>query len=143
VGSLSEETWAVDTFETVNVTNKIESNTIAGSIFEATTAGTIWEATTSLLHSSLEVGVVLDVFLGLRTELQMGFGIAISTSGFVDYDFPFKKALTVEDVKTSVNEVKAALSKTENTLKKTTMGLSLDYGMLRIALRGMQLQLGL
>lgn len=141
VSEIHEETWATDTFETVNVTNKIQGNTIAGSIFEATTAGTIWEATTTALHTelhvgphiSVEVGALLDVFVGVKAEIQLGWGVAISTSGFNDYDFPFKKALTAEDVKTSLASTQqsldakiTALNGEATYLKKRVISLSVQ-----------------
>ena len=59
--------------------------------------------------------------------------VAISTSGFVDYDFPFKKALTVDDVQTALNTTEqslnskiTALNADATYLRKRAISLSLQ-----------------
>jgi hypothetical protein len=143
VTTAHDETWATDTFELVDVSDRIESNTRAGSIFEATTAGTIWESTTSMLHLSLEVGPSVELKLAAAVELFFGVKMEFSAAAQYEYnvadtvDLKLKQeGLTVEAANTALKNYFVAAQSTTATVDDQKVALT-------AAIKALNLNLGI
>ena len=151
IGEANEETWAKVVIETTDVSERMESNTRAGSIFEATTAGaifetttaaTVWEMTTAGLHTSIDVGGKLDIalaaavdlFFGVKFEFSLAKAWELNTFDATDLKLKHEH-LSVEKANVALKEYFAAVKSTKNyiddeeaALSKVIKALNLNLG---------------
>ena len=146
-----EWTWAVDTEEHEDITNKSMANKVAGAIFEATTAGTIWETTTTALHMELEASNHVELELGIgHAEFNLGFHFALEIAGSLEITLGAGYEIKLgphEEFKTrtqrlALSRATASLERTATVLKDSTVSVDLKTTALAHALTALKVNLG-
>lgn len=142
VSEIHEETWAKQTYETVDVSVRVESNTRAGSIFEATTAGTIWESTTSALHTELHVGPHVSIEFGAVLDMFFGFKFEFDLAGVAELSV-FKHAeLKSHEEKVNLVNANTALTKYIRSVMDDNVSVRHDRRALKSALTALNINFG-
>lgn len=148
-GKITSSTKAHDTDETTNVTGVASSSTTAGVIAEntnaglitentnagamasATNAGAIFESTIAgahvefhggLLHSSIEIGGVIDLFLGFKLDIDISGTYEIELFEHGEYKTKEKK-LKLEKEAATLAQKEAAIQAQFTFLTNRTVSL--------------------